>query len=286
MGCCSSNNTISHSASPEKDLATTQNTELVDHHRLQQQQAGNAQSESSDDEDVLPRSFTNNRSIVKEVMRLEELEMNHDPHNMEIKSNENSEDLRSNDPNQSFGEFGKPNVDQSHEEYHPFGLIQTQREEDSLSKQAVSEDLDALYQANLKGHGFDADKFRNANASMTVQNDAHQASMSADLSSFASSQMSSQIPPMAMSDDMSEKENHNLMNDINEYIDEEEEDLMMEELSRSIVNPMFQNDRNEHDEVHYIEHFKHMKKDQAINNVMDDQDEELMDAILSLDLDH
>eukprot|EP00484_Ammonia_sp_Unknown_P021698 CAMPEP_0197023818 /NCGR_PEP_ID=MMETSP1384-20130603/4456_1 /TAXON_ID=29189 /ORGANISM="Ammonia sp." /LENGTH=389 /DNA_ID=CAMNT_0042452095 /DNA_START=43 /DNA_END=1212 /DNA_ORIENTATION=- len=232
---------------------------------------------------------------------------------------------------------------------HPFGLIQSDKvqnndnainnlsdtendkdnDSDTLSQSEMIGDLEALYEENLKQHGFDADKFRSANLKATQQSSMNepvgkekgQRSVSVDLSSFASSQLSSS-QQSKMSAEEKEKPQPYLGHDsIDEYqtdklSENDDDDLMMQELrmsqkrptsisrrntfERSMVDTSDEEDSNvdaqeaideneanyvDYDEeIGYIENFKDsvIENKREIGNIMDDEDEELMNAILSL----
>ena len=208
------------------------------------------------------------------------------------------------------------NDDDIYNEYnqdHPFGLIQTENieteniikdvdkkkekddeeeeeEQDSQeSEQDIMENLQEFYAENLKQHGFDADKFRNANVSIdksSLQNNnnsnnkINKRTASADLSSFASSQLSSKSDVVDINNHNKDKNNE----------DEYDDDLMFKELSRpNSMYPQYDDENNDNmneidNNEQSIQRCVYQVKNQ-VTGVMDDEDEELMDAILSLDLD-
>ena len=299
-------------------------------------------------------SLVNNQSIMKEVMRLEHFDLDHveqkynqqlfdddgdddDNNLMEIKSNENSEDIAMPSKQQSFAELSmntikdenngnnhqSPSFDKHDDHrynnrmspdsydsdtYHPFGvMMQNQQnsqnvEDEYVEKEAAEteesmvEDLEALYAENLKQHGFDADKFRNANLfNNELMNGKkgfnEKGGGSNDISSFASSQLSSKSEEIINTRKLNQNydqivEEHDFQiddddddihsDDYNEY-----DDLMYKELSRP--NSMYENTNNVMIEPSIQESVK-QGHGQQVSNIMDDEDEELMDAILSLDL--
>jgi len=230
-------------------------------------------------------------------------------------------------PPKYVSKMGEQTLRDQVDSYTPFGLIQTQKPEvehtkkhgdreqdiDRLFKeeptiqtkgekiQDLATDLEALYAENLKQHGFDADKFRNANISaksdleQLAHNRSTKKSGSSDMSSFASSDLSSKSGTLpSIKSSMAGTGSRNLT--ANEFIldEEDDDDFMLQELSRGGGTKRPDVGRNEHDErryerderVGYIESIQQSMKDGgSINNIMDDDDEELMDAILSLDMD-
>ena len=363
MGCCSSSrgvsNTQSPAAAPEKHAipekhALSPNAEQPNPGALHQHHHMNASpgDESSDSSMQISRSFAQNKSIAREMMRLEEMELgkgiedllqdvDQDQHRPELKSNENSEDIRnsfgeaatrsvtvddgkdfSRSPEYQKGEF----VPRDHaDSYTPFGLIQTQKtevqqtqnqedreqdinrlfeEEPTIQTQGekikdLAMDLEALYAENLKEHGFDPDKFRNANNSVMTDPDRVdprnpiRKGGSSDMSSFASSELSSKSGTLrSLKSSVTGTGSRNL--NVNEFIveEEDEDDFMLQELSRGgsyviDVGKMERDEREERsDSVGYIESIQQsVKEGGSMHNIMDDDDEELMDAILSLDMD-
>jgi len=360
MGCCSSSrgassNDQSDVTAPEKNVFSP-NADSVDPAALRQHQtiSMSQEDESSDSSLPISRSFAQNKSIAREMMRLEEMELEkniddllenvdeaQDP--VELKSNENSEDIRNSldEPatqsvtvNEAYtpsphhhrkGEYG--HRDQA-DSYTPFGLIQSQKtgsphtnnqeereqdinrlfeEEPTIQTKKgekikdLAMDLEALYAENLKQHGFDADKFRNAN----VSTNSNQKELdhngfrdknggSSDMSSFASSELSSNSKSRTLGSIRSSVAGTGSRNlNIDEFIVEEheEDDFMLQELSRAdpkrYDHDMQRMEREEED-MGYIESIQHSVRgggSGSVHNIMDDDDEELMDAILSLDMD-
>merc|ERR1719411_2581057 len=137
--------------------------------------------------------------------------------------------------------------------------------------------------------GFDPDKFRMANAvkqkSVHSPHDNGKTNTTEDvISSFVSSELSSKADVVAkqkkeMYDDIATR-------DIDEFLaeNEEDDDLLYQELSRptskgyNAVNPI------DDESMTYIDGIKESVRDKEVNAIMDDADEQLMDAILSLDL--
>eukprot|EP01083_Nonionella_stella_P288690 982373_1 len=223
---------------------TQQLKQLKQHHDINQgQYESSSSSSSSEEEDELPKSFANNKSIVNEVMRLEQPNTENKC-NIETKSDENSDDneLISNNNNESFAEFPSHTTNsidtncsndieinnniQVEDSYHPFGFIIAKTENEIIEKcekrdsngefrETVMVNLEELYAENLKQHGFDANKFRMANgfdASVEEQ-------FNNNLSSFGSSTLSSK-------------------SNINNFITQvdQDDDLILEELSRSFTS--------------------------------------------------
>jgi len=367
MGCCSSSRGASNDQSdvtaPEKNLFSP-NADSVDPVALHQHQtiSMSQDDESSDSSMQISRSFAQNKSIAREMMRLEEMEMDKNIDDLlgnvdetqnpvELKSNENSEDIRNShdEPatqsvtiNEAFGtpsphhhQKGEYDHREQADSYTPFGLIQSQNSEspyahnqkvreqnsdrifeEEATKQTkkgekikdLAMDLEALYAENLKQHGFDADKFRNANV---ATNSNHQEldhdrfgdknGGSSDMSSFASSELSSKSGTLrSLRSSVAGTGSRNL--NIDEFIveEEEEDDFMLQELSRADpkrfdhddVQNMSMMERDimpqREEDMGYIESIQHSVREGrsgSVHNIMDDDDEELMDAILSLDMD-
>lgn len=281
MGCCSSQKKMAHSKSPTKDEEqigsnnndissqkssnkVVQNTERVNPQKLQQhhnnqadiQQLIRTNSISNEDDIPISGSFANNESIMKEVMRLEQFDIESDKDNnthiTDVRSNEHE---HSNDSKQESLYFDKDDhidddIDDDDINDHPFGI--TMQNQQKLQNEQYGErnhdfkDLEAFYAENLKQSGFDADKFRNANL---FKND----------SMIDDDRLSSQ------SEDLN-----------NEY-----DDLMYKELSRA--TSMYEEKDNDIPEPS-IQESVQKGHGRQLSNIMDDEDEELMDAILSLDI--
>jgi len=190
---------------------------------------------------------------------------------------------------------------------HPFGLVETQQppKHDVVDELLAAEkvDVQALYAENLKG--FDADKFRTANVAsqQIARKSAKNHSLSAvrgkspddEFSSFTSSEMSSKSMSSKLepinSARGSAKDKHNEIIEFDDTDDEEEDDhdLLMQELSRPHSSNYKGYDEvkaNEETTMSHLESFQGAGKEESnLKHIMDDEDEELMDAILSLDLD-
>ena len=310
MGCCSSKksnvtNSVSPAKAPEPNNEKNPNADItmserVNPDQLQQHHDINQQTDEDDEDISPPHSFANNRSIYREMMRLEECELNDHQindrqHIMEIKSNENSEDAQIGDNDQSFAEFNDPKSPSNNQKhggsipYHPFGLIQTDKTE-NVKKPKKEEDPEALYAENLKQHGFDPEKFRMANSSIhKSQLDNGQSNGSDDvISSFVSSQLSSTSEIVSKRKERKKEKYQNI--DIDAFLaeDQDDDDLLLQELSRPNSKRYDSvNMREEDDEPSsYIEGIKESVRGMQMDSIMnlDDEDENLMDAILSLDL--
>lgn len=366
MGCCSSARSANNNqkedpvTAPEKNVRSpnadkTDPMALHHHHHMNASQ----DDESSDSSMQISRSFAQNKSIAREMMRLEEMELgkdiddllqnvDEDHHRTDFKSNENSEDIRnsfgeaatrsvtvedaySQSPDLEKGEYVQHHADS----YTPFGLIQTQKSESPHAQSPedreedinrlfeeeptiqtkgekikdLAMDLEELYAENFKQNGFDPDKFRNANNSgMSIRDDQNpresirKSGGSSDMSSFASSELSSKTSKSSKSRSLGSLKSsvagtgsRNLH--IDEFIVEEaeEDDFMLQELSRGASSNQFNITKIEREEVRgydrddsigYIESIQHsVMGGGSMHNLMDDDDEELMDAILSLDMD-
>jgi len=347
MGCCSSSRAVTNTQSPvcgPDERAMSPDSGQINPGVSQLHQPTNAghDDDSSDSSMPVSRSFAHNKSIAKEMLRLEEMEIGgndidevlqkgNEQNPTDFKSNENSEDIPD-----SFGEaatrsvtvddakspdYQKQKGEHAADSYTPFGLIEPRKTEvehprnqevhekdikQPLEEEAptppkgekvedLAKDLEALYAENLKQHGFDANKFRTANISGTKEGDHRDHSIAAgksestDLSSFASSELSSKSGTLrSIKSSVTGAGSRNL--NVEEFIaEEDDDDFILQELSRSAVHVFDANkmegtnDRVE--SVGYIESFQQSVRDGgSMHNIMDDDDEELMDAILSLDM--